>query len=553
MIESTTTTVPSSERVNILLVDDQPAKLLSYQAILDGLGENLITASSAREALDHLLKTDVAVVLVDVCMPELDGFELVGMIRQHPRFQRTAIIFVSAVHITELDRLKGYEVGAVDYMPVPVLPEILRAKVAVFADLYRKTQQLEALNRELERRVSERTAALEASAARLLVSDERLRAADRRKDEFLATLAHELRNPLAPIRTATQLLRSETLSAEQRVKTHDVIERQVEQLVRLIDDLMDVSRITRGQITLRRDPMDLRDAVARAIETVRPLLDAKRQTLEIELPEKPLGVSGDLNRLGQVLGNLLDNAAKYSAEGARIQLRARAEDDEAVISVKDEGEGIPADKLEQVFELFAQLKTPADRAGSGLGIGLALVRRIVELHGGSVVALSEGVGRGSEIVVRLQLAAARKAAPAGGDGGLLATRKIAPRRILVVDDNRDAADSLGMLLKLAGQDVSVVYDGREALDKAAQFAPDVVLLDLAMPQLDGHETARRIREQPWGKSIALVAVSGWGQRQDRRRTAESGFAAHLVKPVGEAELLLLLERIAAGELGQKLN
>jgi signal transduction histidine kinase len=543
----------SSDRVNILLVDDQPAKLLSYEAILGSLGENLITASSAREALDHLLRTDVAVVLVDVCMPELDGFELVGMIRQHPRFQRTAIIFVSAVHMTELDRLKGYECGAVDYMPVPVLPEILRAKVAVFADLYRKTQQLEALNRELERRVSERTAALEASAARLLVSEERLRAADRRKDEFLATLAHELRNPLAPIRTATQLLRAETLSAEERARTHDVIERQVEQLVRLIDDLMDVSRITRGQITLRREPMDLRDAVARAVETVRPLLDGKRQALEVDLPDRPLGVSGDVNRLGQVLGNLLDNAVKYSPVGGRIELRARVEDDEAVVTVKDAGDGIPPDKLEQVFELFAQLRRPADRAGDGLGIGLALVRRIVELHGGSVVATSEGVGRGSELVVRLQLAVEKEAARGGGDDRVAAERSVATRKILVVDDNRDAADSLGMLLKLAGQDVRVVYDGLEAVDQAAEFAPDVVLLDLAMPRLDGHETARRIREQPWGKSIALVAVSGWGQRQDRRRTAESGFAAHLVKPVGESELMKLLDRIAAGELGPQLN
>jgi signal transduction histidine kinase len=534
------------DKVNILLVDDQPAKLLSYQAILDELGENLITANSAREALDHLLRTDVAVVLVDVCMPELDGFELVGMIRQHPRFQRTAIIFVSAVHMTELDRLKGYEVGAVDYMPVPVLPEILRAKVAVFAELYRKSQQLEALNRELERRVAERTAELEAAAARLLVSEERLKLADKRKDEFLATLAHELRNPLAPIRTASHLLRSESISPLQRIEAHEVIERQLEQLVRLIDDLMDVSRITRGQITLRRSPIDLREAVRRAVETVRPLVDERRQSLEVRLAEGPMCVAGDLNRLAQVIGNLLDNASKYSPEAGRIEITAALEGGEAIVRVRDDGEGIPPENLEQVFELFTQLGGPAERVGGGLGIGLALVRRIVELHGGIVAARSDGAGRGSELVVRLPVALdADGVAPVPEPVALPALAAVASRRILVVDDNRDAADSLGILLRLAGHEVEVSYDGSDALETAAEFAPEIVLLDLAMPGLDGVETARRIRREPWGAKTALVAVSGWGQREDRQRTASAGFAAHLVKPVDEAELLRVLESVTS--------
>ncbi|HEY9465888.1 MAG TPA: histidine kinase dimerization/phospho-acceptor domain-containing protein, partial [Vicinamibacterales bacterium] len=260
--------VTREDPVNILLVDDQPAKLLTYESILGELGENLIKVSSATEALECLLRQEVAVVLVDVVMPELDGYELAAMIRQHPRFQQTSIIFVSALMLTDLDRLRGYECGAVDYVPVPVVPEILRAKVSVFADLYRKTRALERLNAELERRVADRTAALEATTAAL-------QEADRRKDEFLAILAHELRNPLAPIRTAVQLLRKRDLAETQNMRAREVIERQVQHLVCLIDDLLDVSRITRGMITLQRERVLVDAVVARAVETARPLIDAR--------------------------------------------------------------------------------------------------------------------------------------------------------------------------------------------------------------------------------------------------------------------------------------
>ena len=279
------------DRVNILLVDDQPPKLLTYETILNELGENLIKASSASEALQCLLKNDIAVVLVDVCMPDLDGYELAAMIRQHPRYQKTSIIFVSAIMLTDLDRLRGYECGAVDYVPVPVVPEILRAKVSVFAELYRKTRALERLNEELEQRVVERTAALEAST-------EALREADRRKDEFLAMLAHELRNPLAPIRTAVQLLRLKELAESQRARARDVIERQVEHLVALINDLLDVSRITRGVIALHREPLILGDIVARAVEIARPAIDASRHELTIELPIESIALDGDRTQAG---------------------------------------------------------------------------------------------------------------------------------------------------------------------------------------------------------------------------------------------------------------
>ena len=382
------------DRVNILLVDDQPAKLLSYETILNSLGETLITVTSATEALDCLLKNEIAVVLVDVCMPELDGYELAAMIRQHPRFQQTAIIFVSAVMLNDLDRLRGYECGAVDYVPVPVVPEILRAKVSVFAELYRKTRALERLNAELEQRVAERTAALEATTAAL-------QEADRRKDEFLAMLAHELRNPLAPIRTAVQLLRLKELKSEQRSRARDVIERQVEHLVALIDDLLDVSRITRGMITLQREPVLVGAIVARAVETTRPMIDANHHELTLELPDELITVDGDKTRLVQVLANILNNASKFTDPGGRIHLRVTRESSQVVIAISDTGIGIPQEFVPRIFDLFTQVHSKAERAQGGLGIGLALVRRLTEMHGGTVTARSEGPGRGTEITVRI--------------------------------------------------------------------------------------------------------------------------------------------------------
>jgi signal transduction histidine kinase len=508
------------DRVNILLVDDQPAKLLAYETILSELGENLIKVSSATEALECLLKNQIAVVLVDVCMPELDGYELAAMIRQHPRFQRTSIIFVSAVLMTDLDRLRGYECGAVDYVPVPVVPEILRAKVSVFAELYRKTRDLERLNSELEERVDERTARLEATTSAL-------QEADRRKDEFLAMLAHELRNPLAPIRTAVELLRLKELPPAQRARAREVIERQVEHLVRLIDDLLDVSRITRGMISLDREPILIGAIVARAVETVRPAIDTRRHDLVLDLPEDLITVEGDKTRLTQVIANILHNAAKFTDTGGRIVLKASRDGQHAVISVRDSGIGIDQDAVTKIFELFAQVHGMADATQGGLGIGLALARRLAEMHGGTVTAHSDGLGHGTEFVVRLPLFTAqaspsRDAAPIPDVLPVLAYR-----RILVADDNFDAADSMAELLRVRGHDVE----------------PDVILLDLGMPKLDGYEVARRIRGQSWAKAPVLVALTGWGQQKDRDRTAESGFDAHLVKPVKETDLFRALATI----------
>ena len=521
------------DRVNILLVDDQPSKLLTYEAILGELGENLIKATSASEALQCLLDNEIAVVLVDVCMPELDGYELAAMIRQHPRFQKTSIIFVSAILMTDLDRLRGYQSGGVDYVPVPVVPEILRAKVSIFAELFRKTRALERLNAELEERVAERTAALEATT-------HQLQEANHRKDEFLAMLAHELRNPLAPIRTAVQLLRLKELTEPHRRRARDVIERQVEHLVNLIDDLLDVSRITRGMITLQLEPVLVGAIVARAVETARPAIDSHRHLLELDLPDELISVEGDKTRLVQVIANILHNAAKFMDPGGRIRLRVWREGQNAVIQISDTGIGIAPELLPTIFELFTQVHSKSERAQGGLGIGLALVRRLTEMHGGSVTAESEGPGRGATFNVRLPMLVPQLAALSTRKRESGAIPSLEPQRILVADDNYDAAEALTLQLQLAGHEVRTAHDGVEAVELAKTFDPDIVLLDLGMPKMDGYEAARQLRLSPTTSRAKLIALTGWGQQQDRDRTTDAGFDAHLVKPVAEAQLFKAL-------------
>jgi signal transduction histidine kinase len=512
-------------RANVLLVDDQPAKLLSYRAILEGIDANLVSAHSAREALDCLLRTEFAAVLVDVIMPELDGFELAKMIRDHPRFRNTAIIFVSGAALTELDRLRGYECGAVDYLPVPIVPEILRAKVSAFVELHRKTNELAELNRDLEARVVERTAQLEV--------------ANHRKDEFLAVLAHELRNPLAAIRTAAELIGRTEAPGDSLEQAAAVIRRQVLQLSRLVDDLVDVSRITRGLIDLKRDRVTVSSIIAQALETSRPLIGEREHTLAMAEVDEDLAVLGDPARLTQVVANILHNAAKFTPRGGAISLAAERDGDHAVIRIRDNGPGITEDELPQIFQLFSQTDRRLQHNTNGLGVGLALVRRLVEMHGGEVSAKSPGAGQGTELVVRLP-AVAPAPERAAAERAAASASAVMPRRILVVDDNADAAEALALLLRLSGHQVETAFDGVEALRVAPAFSPEVVLLDLGMPRLDGYDTARSIRAEPWGKDVRLVALTGWGQPKDRDRTLEAGFNAHLVKPIGAEELMQVI-------------
>ena len=362
--------------------------------------------------------------------------------------------------------------------------------------------------------------------------------ADRRKDEFLATLAHELRNPLSPIRNALQILRITGTPDPRTQWGWDVIDRQVDHLTRLIDDLLDVSRITRNKLELRKQRVQLADVVHAAVENCRPLIDQSRHQVTVTLPPEPIILEADQVRLVQVLMNLLNNAIKYTPAGGRIRLTAERHGAEVRVSVEDTGIGIPPDELARLFDMFYQVDRTLERSYGGLGIGLTLVRRLVEMHGGSIDARSAGPDQGSQLVVRLPVLT-EPAAPQPEPGGR-GPGKSSTHRILVVDDNVDSADSLALMLELGGHEVRVANDGLEALETARDFLPGVVLLDLGMPKLSGYEVARLIRQEPWGQDLVLIAQTGWGQEEDRRRTHEAGFDAHLTKPLDHALLKELL-------------
>jgi PAS domain S-box-containing protein len=369
-------------------------------------------------------------------------------------------------------------------------------------------------------------------------AEEALREADRRKDEFLATLAHELRNPLAPIRNALHVLKRCSDDDPSGEHLYSMMERQVDHLVRLVDDLLEVSRITSGKIELKRACVDLASLIAHAVEMSQPLIRAAGHELSVSFAQQSLVVDADPVRISQVFANLLNNAAKYTEPGGRIQLSAQREGAEAVVSVSDTGAGIPTEMLPRVFDLFTQIDHNLGRAMDGVGIGLALVRSLVTLHGGRVEARSDGPGRGAEFIVRLPLIETHSD-NAIKEGSPMSTPSVS-RRILVVDDNRDVADSLVMLLECLGAEVRVAYDGPSAVEAVSEFAPEIALVDIGMPGMDGYETARRIRERPQGRELVLIALTGWGQEEDRRRTREVGFDRHLVKPVNDDVLQELL-------------
>jgi PAS domain S-box-containing protein len=374
---------------------------------------------------------------------------------------------------------------------------------------------------------------------RLRRSQEALQEADRRKDEFLATLAHELRNPLAPIRTAAQILGSPKVSPHQLQWAQSVIQRQVGHMALLLDDLLDIARITRGKLELKTEPVKLTDVVDSAVEAARPLLDGKHHSFKVSLPAEALILRADPLRLSQVLSNLLTNAAKYTDPGGHIELSGHVQGGLLCLSVQDDGIGMSPESLERNFEMFSQAEGASTRSDGGLGIGLALVRGLVELHGGAVEAMSEGPGRGSKFMVRLPLAdsVASPAAAAESDAPAVAT---VGRRVLVADDNKDAADALAMLLELAGHEVRVAHGGRAALSLAQTFRPDVAVLDIGMPELNGYEVAKELRREPWGSRMCLIALTGWGQDDDRQRAKDAGFDRHLTKPVDTDALEKLL-------------
>ncbi len=678
------------EPVNILIVDDEPRNLEVLETVLVNPRYRLVRAESADEALLALVAEEFALIILDIHMPEMNGFELAELIKQRKKTAEVPIIFLTAYYSDDQHVLEGYSTGAVDYLHKPINPTVLRSKVDVFVELYTRKRQCEMaarrllvevaqrrqaqeelvlLNRELERRVEERTLELLEASNALGQSEERLRLAneasstgmwewnlqthrvtwspecyaihglvrgqfdgsvetfvglihpedrqqaqstilaaidqrtgfacdfrivrpdgtvrwvankgraffdsagqplrligtiidisyrketelqlleaDRRKNEFLATLAHELRNPLAPIRNAVQILLLSGLEGPKLQWATDVIDRQVGQMTRLVDDLLEVSRITTGKLEVRKETLELADVIREAVETSQPLIEQDGHQLTVNLPPEPVIVSVDMIRMAQVFSNLLNNAAKYTEPGGRISINLQAYGDHAVVSVKDSGTGISADILPHIFEMFMQADRNVHRSQGGLGIGLTLVKQMVELHGGSVEARSAGAGKGSEFIVRLPTVPARSplAQPPEGSG---TAGKATPHRILVVDDNEDSANTLGQMLQILGHQVRVAHDGLAAIEAAGEFRPEAILLDIGMPKLDGYETCRRIRGHAWGQQMILIALTGWGQDEDRRRTHEAGFDHHLVKPVEAAALVKVLAELKSRSSG----
>ncbi|MEO5617902.1 MAG: response regulator [Candidatus Eisenbacteria bacterium] len=538
----------TADKASILVVDDLPANQLVYQSVLEELGQNLIMARSGREALRQVLQRDFALIILDVNMPDMSGFETAALIRQRKRAMHTPIMFITA-YADVIQSAEGYALGAVDFITSPVIPDVLRSKVRAFVELDRMRAVLAQSHQLLEQRVAERTARLQeinqrlhAEVAERRRAEEALREAGRHKDEFLAMLAHELRNPLAPIRNAVnvlQLLGPVDLDATRLEWVRSLIGRQVDQLSRLVDDLLDVSRISRGKISLQKEPVELAAIVERAIETSRPLIDEREHELSVVLPPEPVLLDADLARLAQALGNLLNNAAKYTEDGGRIQLTASRANDRMVFQVTDNGVGIPPSILPYVFDLFTQGDRALDRSQGGLGIGLALVKNIVELHGGQVEARSAGAGQGSTFYLRLPAPASPAAAETVVEQRAPASRGPA-RRVLVVDDNIDSAESMAMLLRLEGHQTHTALDGAAALAATEEFQPDLILLDIGLPNLDGYAVARRLRGMRSMDRTVLVAMTGYGLERDQRRSREAGFDHHMIKPLDVAVLRQVL-------------
>lgn len=503
--------IEDSKRVNILIVDDLPKNQMVYQSVLEELGQNLISAHSGEEALKLVLKYEFAVILLDVNMPGMDGFEIATLIRSRKKSAHTPIIFITAF-TDEVRMAQGYASGAVDYLPTPIVPEILKAKVRVFIELSQMRRQA-ALQAE-ER--AKRTAAEEA---------------DRRKDEFLGMLAHELRNPLAPILNAAHLLRRIASKEPRLEELGDIVDRQVKHMTRLIDDLLDATRLAHGKVLLRKEHCDLAKIVRQTAEDYSSIFEASHLTLEIRRPVTPFWVDGDPTRLAQIIGNLLHNAHKFTDAGGRVTVDMEAEKDEHMVTVTitDTGIGIEPKMLPYVFDVFRQAEQGLDRSRGGLGLGLALVKGLVELHDGSISVTSDGPGKGAQFTIRLPT---ESHPPLIIAPTLPISASEGPKyRILLIEDNKLTAESTKMLLSFDGYEVQTAFNGLEGLETARAFHPHVILCDIGLPGMDGYQFARTLRQDKELSSSYIIALTGYGRTEDQRQALIAGFNLHLTKPI----------------------
>jgi signal transduction histidine kinase len=543
------------KQISVLLVEDDEDDYLLTKELFDELPAgtyHLDRAADYASALRTLDECVHDVYLVDYRLGERTGLELIR--EALARGCSAPMIMLTGQREREVDIL-AMQVGAVDYLVKDRLEVAALDRAIRYAIRNKRLEEeIRQANQQLEQRVEQRTAELErvnavlqAEIAERLRAERALREADRRKDEFLATLAHELRNPLSPLLAAAQLLAAEPHRPEQVLELAQVMTRQIEQLRQLIGDLLDVSRISTGKLVLRHERVWLDEAIEAAVDVARPLMERAGHQFVVRRPPEPLRVEGDQVRLAQIVGNLLVNAAKYTPSGGRVELESALEGNYAVIRIRDNGEGIPAEMLGQIFGLFNQVDSSNTRSHGGLGIGLTLVKTLVEMHGGTVAAHSAGRGRGSEFTVRLPLireedrAQQTRQPPVGSPSPAAAARL----RILVVDDNESASHLLSRLLGKLEQDVLVASSAAEALEHIPKFAPQVVISDVAMPQMSGHELARSIRRMPLDPQPTLIALTGYGQESDRREAMLAGFDRHLTKPIGFPELRELLQSLSA--------
>jgi len=526
--------VPKLDKPKILVVNDDANSLYALMSLLAQWAEEesyeVIPARSGEEALRQVLLHDFAVILLDVNMPGMDGFETAEAIHQRGRSANIPIIFITAFVADELDRLKAYQRGAADFLFTPVIPQILHAKISVFVALAMKNEELKKQARQL----SQRTNDLVSSNKRLLQEIEERKTAERQnhaKDEFLAMLGHELRNPLSAISSAASLIGLPGVSADGAARAKKIIQRQSQHLGRIVDDLLDLSRAMSGKILLNRAPLDLAALIGNCLETYRATGRTADYHVSVELEGG--WVEGDATRLEQIFSNLLDNALKYTPPGGAIDIVMELDNDAIVLTVHDTGVGISAELLPHVFDVFVQGTSTLDRAQGGLGIGLALVRRLVELHGGKVEAESAGPGAGSTFSLRLprteRITEAKTRTMDNSEPG--------KPNVLLIEDNDDGREMMAMMLDCYGYDVQHAADGLAGIEKALSYRPDVALVDIGLPGIDGYEVARRLRANEVTQGIRLIALTGYGLAEDQRRVLEAGFDMHLVKPVDIESLM----------------
>jgi len=524
------------DKIKLLLVDDEPRNLDALEAVLEADGYTMLRAEDADRALRLLLEHDIAAIVLDIKMPRVNGIELAQIIKGTKRFRQIPILFLTAHMLEDADVLSGYVVGAVDYLTKPFNPQILRHKVAVFADLFRKTRALAELNEKLEQRVAERTEELQKS-------ETALRAAARQKDEFLATLAHELRNPLAPIRTGLDLLMQIQAPQTQIAgKTLAAMNRQLDHIVRLIDDLLDVSRISRGVLELKKEVTNLAALIQTSLETFRPVFEQRGIKLVVTAAPQITAIV-DPTRISQIIGNLLHNASKFTQNGGTVRVELELIGGDAIVRITDNGVGIPSDQIDRVFEMFARIERTASKGDRGAGIGLALAKRLARMHGGDLSAWSAGENRGTTFTVGIPGAAVVPITIETAPEKLGSIVTGAMLDILLIEDNDDVADTLAAWLETLGHRVTVARTGPKGLEMALTLKPQLVLCDIGLPEMDGVEVCQRVRQAATDFRPMMVALTGWGKEEDRMRTKDAGFDHHLVKPVALDTLSKLIASV----------